>query len=71
MKHESATAARQAHPAWLQCAAGETQLRSEIAFWRELLATCDAGQPPESVDRMRQALSLAEYRLLSLYRAAH
>jgi hypothetical protein len=61
----------QAPEAWLQCLAGETLLRSEITFWRELLASSDGAQPPEAVDRMRQALALAEYRLLSLYRPAH
>jgi hypothetical protein len=71
MKQDSATQAGQATQAWMQCAAGETLLRSEVAFWRELLASCDGGQPPESVERMRQALALAEYRLLSLYRRVH
>jgi hypothetical protein len=60
-----------AQDAGLQGMAGETLLRSEITFWRELLASCDGSQPAEAVDRMRQALALAEYRLLSLYRSAH
>lgn len=62
---------RPAQGAGLQTAAGEILLRSEIAFWRELLASSDGVQPVEAVDRMRQALALAEYRLLSHCRPAH
>lgn len=71
MEHEPETQSGQALPAGLHSAAGETLLRSEIMFWRELLASCDGDQPPQAVDRMRQALALAEYRLLRLYRPAH
>jgi hypothetical protein len=71
MEHDPKTQPGQASPAGLQCAAGETLLRSEIMFWRELLASCDDAQPPEAVDRMRQALALAEFRLLRLYRPEH
>ena len=43
---------------------GESLLRTEIQFWRELInsknqETCSA----ETLERMRQALALAEYRL--------
>ena len=60
-----------ANLAGLQCTSGEILLRCEISFWRELLASSEGVQPPEAVDRMRQALALAEYRLLSLCRPAH
>lgn len=50
--------------------ASEALLRSEIAFWQEMIQSCDAGHPAESLERMNQALGLAEYRLLQLYRAA-
>jgi len=48
--------------------ASEALLRSEIAFWQQMIRSCDAGHPPESLERMDQALRLAEYRLLELYR---
>ena len=47
----------------------ETLLRAEIGFWRELLNDCDDALPPESVERMRQALALAEHRLMLLFKA--
>ena len=47
----------------------EAMLRSEIGFWRELIATCGETQSPESLERMEQALALAESRLLDLFRA--
>jgi hypothetical protein len=71
MRDKSGQGSGQAPEGWPHCLAGETLLRSEITFWRELLASCDGAQPPESIDRMRQALALAEYRLLSLYRPVH
>jgi hypothetical protein len=71
MRDKSEQKPGQAQGAWPQGMAGETLLRSEITFWRELLASSDGCQPVEAVDRMRQALALAEYRLLSLYRSAH
>ena len=49
--------------------ASEALLKSEIAFWREMIQSCDAGYPADSLERMNQALGLAEYRLLQLYRA--
>ena len=46
---------------------GETLLRYEIGFWRELLSIEDSTAPTESVERMRQALALAERRLQDWY----
>jgi len=44
----------------------ERQLISEIAFWRELI-DCPRWQPSEkSLERMRQALALAERKLQAL-----
>jgi len=45
---------------------GEALLQSEVEFWRELIATCPATQPADSLERMRQALALAETRLARL-----
>lgn len=45
----------------------EALLRSEIGFWREMIDSCDASQPAESVERMHQALALAESRLACLF----
>lgn len=47
-------------------AAREMLLRSEIGFWREMLAESGDALPAESLERMRQALALAEGRLLQL-----
>lgn len=47
-------------------AAREMLLRSEIGFWREMLAESGEALPAESLERMRQALALAERRLLQL-----
>jgi hypothetical protein len=55
--------------AGLNSTAAESLLRAEIAFWRELLVDCDGSVPPESIERMRQALALAEQRFLQLCRA--
>jgi len=44
-------------------AVSEDALRAEIVFWRELIKTSAEVQPPESVERMRQALALAESKL--------
>ena len=44
----------------------ETVLRSEIAFWQEMIGSrCDA-MPPEAVERMQHALALAKKRLSGL-----
>jgi hypothetical protein len=48
---------------------GEALLRAEIGFWREMLSDCDEACPPDSVERMRQALALAEHRLMLLLKA--
>jgi hypothetical protein len=45
----------------------ETLLRAEIKFWRELLSESDGSLPAESIERMRQALALAEQRFLRLF----
>ena len=42
-------------------------LHAEIEFWRELIATCPDSQSSECVERMHQALALAESRLASLH----
>jgi hypothetical protein len=46
----------------------ETLLRAEIGFWRELLDECNPSVPADSIERMRQALALAERRFLELCR---
>ncbi|MFC1719852.1 hypothetical protein ACFL00_01765 [Pseudomonadota bacterium] len=38
-------------------------LQSEIDFWREVIANCPDTQPADSLERMHQALALAETRL--------
>ena len=45
----------------------ETVLRSEIAFWREMIGSRRDALPPEAVERMHHALALAERRLSGLY----
>lgn len=47
----------------------EAMLRSEIGFWRELIETSDGTEAPETLERMQQALALAERRLLKLFEA--
>ena len=47
----------------LDCAA---LLQSEIEFWHEVIATCPVTQSVESLERMRQALALAEARLVRI-----
>jgi len=44
----------------------EALLRSEISFWKELIHTCDTSQAPDSLERMQQALALAELHLSTL-----
>jgi hypothetical protein len=44
----------------------EALLQSEIGFWRELIETCREDEPAETVERMQQALALAERRLAKL-----
>ncbi len=44
----------------------EALLQVEIRFWQEMISTCPATQPGESLERMRQALALAESKLTML-----
>ncbi len=46
----------------------EALLRSEISFWDDMITGCDLAHPLESLERMQQALALAESRLATLYR---
>ena len=46
----------------------EALLRAEIGFWRELLHESNESVPAASIERMRQALALAEHRFLRLGR---
>ncbi len=46
----------------------ETLLRSEICFWKDMIAGCGPAQPLDSLERMQQALALAESRLATLFR---
>jgi len=48
--------------------ASEALLRAEIGFWRELLDESVHSLPADSIERMRQALALAERRFLQLVR---
>ena len=44
-----------------------SHLSEEVCFWRELIQSMDESrQSRESLERMRQALALAEYRLASV-----
>ena len=44
----------------------ENNLTAEIEFWREMISHRSLTAPPESVERMQQALALAERKLLML-----
>jgi hypothetical protein len=44
----------------------EALLHSEIEFWQEVIATCPVTQSSECIERMRQALALAQSRLENL-----
>ncbi len=46
----------------------ETLLRAEICFWKDMIAGCDPAHPLESLERMQQALALAESHLALLSR---
>ncbi|MGD2129656.1 MAG: hypothetical protein PVJ33_13400 [Lysobacterales bacterium] len=50
-----------------QWAFNEVALRAEVLFWRELIETSGPAQPRESVERMQQALALAELKLRKAY----
>jgi len=49
-------------------AQSEILLRAEVGFWRDLIEGAGRTAPPESIERMQQALALAECRLLGLFR---
>jgi len=46
------------------------QLIVEIEFWREMIDTQPVTFPPESIERMQQALALAEHKLALLQEKA-
>jgi hypothetical protein len=54
-------------PARRREAQSDILLRAEIGFWRDLLEAADHSVPAESIERMQQALALAERRLLQLF----
>lgn len=68
MKDEDNHATGRRLPGCMEQGRIEFLLRSEITFWRDLVRGCGDEVPPESVERMQQALALAESRLLELYR---
>ena len=70
MNHANATAAGSAAAGESCEPVNEALLRTEIGFWRELIDSCDGTQAPESIERMHQALALAEHKLCILF-AAH
>ena len=45
----------------------EALLRSEIAFWSEMIESCDKTQTADALERMHQAMALAELRLSGLF----
>ena len=45
----------------------EALLRSEIGFWREMIDSCGEAQPAASIERMHQAMALAQARLDMLF----
>ena len=51
----------------MQAARSEFVLHSEVAFWRELIRDSGEAIPPQSLERMQQALALAEDCLQQLY----
>ncbi len=58
-------------PSTTRVGTNEALLRSEIGFWRELIDSCSATQDADSLERMQQALALAESRLCSLFAKHH
>lgn len=67
MEHTEIQDSVRSEPVGTEYGINEALLRSEIGFWRELIDSCGASQPTESVERMRQALALAESRLAGLF----
>jgi hypothetical protein len=45
---------------------GAALLNAEIEFWKEIIETCPVSQSWECVERMHQALALAEHKLAKL-----
>ena len=45
----------------------EAELRSEAAFWQDMIDSDTGTLPREAVERMRHALALVEWRLAGLY----
>lgn len=45
----------------------EALLQSEIEFWREMIDSCELIQTAESLERMSQAMALAETKLSNLF----
>jgi len=52
-----------------QWAFNDAALRVEILFWQELIESSGPAQPRESVERMLQALALAELKLRKIHEA--
>ena len=50
----------------MQRGINEALLRTEIGFWRDMIVSCRDTEPPDCLDRMHQALALAETRLVQL-----
>jgi hypothetical protein len=48
----------------------EALLRSEISFWDDMITGCGPSHPLDSLERMQQALALAESRLATLPRGS-
>ena len=69
MKYRDDKMANGDRPPWMELGRSEFLLRSEVAFWRDLVENCGDDVPPKSIERMLQALALAESRLLQLYSA--
>ena len=64
MKYDDIEAAADGGAHALGAGTSEVLLRAEIGFWRELLNSCDRTVPADSIERMQQALALAEHRFL-------
>lgn len=67
MEYRDEEMANQGLPPWIELGRSEFLLRTEVAFWRDLVESSGDAVPPESIERMQQALALAESRLLQLY----
>ncbi len=65
---KSGTTTKQKHETRLGAAGcNEALLRSEIDFWKDMIAACEPTHPSDSTERMQQALALAERRLATLF----